>query len=157
MSNACGKAHEHNETYIYHHSYSMQAPRGSFLAGIRGLPLVWRKLRAWPISLTTLLASSSSKCLRFWIWVKIEPEDIENKDFESQPDNTKHWEDMTEIAWKCCVRTSSQLLKHQVKARIILKELYQFQNVPAKCTMCNTCYLHSSNVYIPFSSFSYLS
>lgn len=37
-------------------------------------PFVCRKWRAWAMSFTTLLASNSSKCFRFWICVRMEPE-----------------------------------------------------------------------------------
>lgn len=42
------------------------------------LPFVCKKSRAWAMSLTTLLASSSSKCFRFWMCVRMEPEGRED-------------------------------------------------------------------------------
>lgn len=37
------------------------------------LPFVCRKSSAWEMSLTTLLASSSLKCFRFWMCARMEP------------------------------------------------------------------------------------
>lgn len=89
-------------------------------------PFVCRKWSAWAMSLTTLLASNSSKCFRFWIWVRMDPERAARTCNQQKPFRIQKKCD-------CWVGqfTPTELFKHQIKAGAVFKELNQFQNVPA--------------------------
>lgn len=74
MGNACRKAHYHHDSKEKKQT-NKKVQLSDFCSILDAdIPFVCKKSSAWAMSLTTLLASSSSKCFRFWMCVRIEPE-----------------------------------------------------------------------------------
>lgn len=116
------------EQHSLHEEKYIRNPQTAIERVLGVLPLVCRKSSAWAMSLTTLLASSSSKYFRFWMCVRMVPEGREDSCCGNLPIYKE--ERKLIISFNCkFVLTTTQLFKHQIKAAAVFKEMDQFQNV----------------------------